>query len=207
MFYYKKTPWFLRKLYPNCLWRVKTDEKCLYLTFDDGPCPGATDFVLDELSQYSARATFFCIGKNVKENFSLYKKIIEEGHRVGNHTYNHMNGWKVSDKKYLEDIRHASLVIDTNLFRPPYGKISKFQVRLIQNQPFNLNIVMWDILSGDFDVKISEEKCFLNVVRNTEPGSIIVFHDSLKSLPNLTYALPRVLKYYSEKGFQFKTIP
>ena len=204
MFYFTKTPWLLKKLYPECIWDVKTDEKILYLTFDDGPNPQATPFVLQELKKYNAKATFFCIGKNVKENFDVYKQIISDGHKPGNHTYNHLNGWKTTDKKYLEDIRLAANIIDTELFRPPYGKITKFQLKALQGEKFKLKTIMWDVLSGDFDEKLTPENCYLNVINKAKPGSVVVFHDSLKAFPRLEYTLPRVLEFFSQKGYQFK---
>ena len=144
--------------------------------------------------------------KNVKEYFDIYKQIISEGHKPGNHTFNHLNGWKTTDKEYLENICEAANIIDSNLFRPPYGRITKFQLKALQGENFNLKTIMWNVLSGDFDEKITPENCYLNVVNNAEPGSIIVFHDSLKALPRLQYALPRILEYFTEKGFQFKII-
>jgi peptidoglycan-N-acetylglucosamine deacetylase len=206
MIYFVKTPWVLKKLYPGCKWEFKTSEKIIYLTFDDGPHPRATPFVLQELKKYHAKATFFCTGKNVKEYFDIYKQMIYDGHKPGNHTYNHLNGWKTTDKKYLEDIQEAANLIDSDLFRPPYGKITKFQIKALQGEKFKLKIIMWNVLSGDFDEKITPENCYLNVMNNTGPGSIIVFHDSLKALPRLQYALPRMLEYFTEKGFQFKII-
>jgi peptidoglycan/xylan/chitin deacetylase (PgdA/CDA1 family) len=207
MIYFVKTPWFLKKLYPECTLEVKTTEKNIYLTFDDGPHPQATPFVLQQLKKYHAKATFFCIGKNVKEYFEIYKQIISDGHKPGNHTFNHLNGWKTTDKKYLEDILQAANLIDSDLFRPPYGKITKFQLKALRGEKFNLKTIMWNVLSGDFDEKITPENCYLNVMNNTGPGSIIIFHDSLKALPRLQYALPRMLEYFTEKGFHFKIVP
>jgi peptidoglycan/xylan/chitin deacetylase (PgdA/CDA1 family) len=206
MFYFVKTPVLIKKLYPECLWDVKTTENILYLTFDDGPTPQVTPFVLDILKKYAAKATFFCIGKNVKDYFDIYKQVITDGHKPGNHTFNHLNGWKTDDKKYLEDIKEAANIIDSEFFRPPYGRITKFQLKALQGEKFKLKTIMWDVLSGDFDVKISSENCYLNVVNNVKPGSIIVFHDSVKAFPRLEYALPRVLNFFSEKGFQFKIL-
>jgi peptidoglycan-N-acetylglucosamine deacetylase len=206
MFYFVKTPSIIKKLYPNCLWDVKTSEHILYLTFDDGPTPQVTPFVLEVLTKYNAKATFFCIGKNIKEHFEIYKQIISEGHKPGNHTFNHLNGWKTGDKKYLEDITEAANIIDSELFRPPYGKITKFKIKALQGEKFKLKTIMWDVLSGDFDVKISAENCYLNVVNHAVPGSIIVFHDSLKAFPRLEYALPRILDFYSKKNYQFKIL-
>ncbi len=207
MFYLTKAPWLLKKYYSECTWNIKTDEKILYLTFDDGPDPEATAFVLSQLKKYNARATFFCIGKNVEEHFEMYKQILMEGHKPGNHTYDHLNGWKTSDAKYLQNIEKAAKIIDTNLFRPPYGKISKFQLTALKGEKFKLRTIMWDVLSGDFDTTIKSENCYLNVIKNAKEGSIVVFHDSQNALPHLKYALPRVLEYFSEKGFSFKTIP
>jgi peptidoglycan/xylan/chitin deacetylase (PgdA/CDA1 family) len=206
MFYLVKSPWLFKKYYSECTWNIKTEEKVLYLTFDDGPHPEATPYVLEVLKQFNAKATFFCIGKNVKEYFDIYKQVIAEGHKPGNHTYNHLNGWKTNDKEYLENIAEAAKIIDSNLFRPPYGKITKFQLKALQGEKLNLKTIMWDVLSGDFDTSIKYENCYLNVINNAKEGSIIVFHDSLKSLPALKYTLPRVLEYFSEKEFQFEIL-
>ena len=207
-------PWFMKKLYPSLIWEKPTDKKILYLTFDDGPHPTATPFVLDELKKYNAKATFFCIGKNVVDRTDIYKRIIDEGHRVGNHTFNHLNGWKVSNEKYLENIFEAAKYIDSNLFRPPYGRISKFQIKLLQREKKDaesydrsFKIIMWSVLSGDFDLKLSPEKCFENVLLNSKPGSIIVFHDSTKAWEKMSYALPKVLEHFSKNGYCFEALP
>jgi len=207
MLYLKKTPWILKRLYPKRIWKIKTDEKILYLTFDDGPHPDATTFVLEQLKNYNANATFFCIGKNVKENFSVYHEIISAGHKVGNHTFHHLNGWKTDDKTYLEDIEEAAKIIESNLFRPPYGRITRFQEKAISGERLHLTTVMWDVLSGDFDPSVSGENCFLNVINNAKSGSIIVFHDSMKAFSAVKYALPLILQYYSQNGFQFHVLP
>jgi peptidoglycan/xylan/chitin deacetylase (PgdA/CDA1 family) len=160
MRYFIKTPWWLKKIYPEYTWDIKTSKKELYLTFDDGPHPQITDFVMDLLRKFNAKATFFCIGKNVVENRGVFERIIEEGHSVGNHTYTHLNGWKTNDDLYLNDVSEAARLIDSNLFRPPYGKITSFQAK---NLPKAIGIpaskiVMWSILSGDFDQRVSSEK-------------------------------------------------
>ncbi|MEO9021485.1 MAG: polysaccharide deacetylase family protein [Ginsengibacter sp.] len=207
MFYLKKTPGLFQKIFPGRIWKIDTDEKIVYFTFDDGPHPEATPFVLNELKKYNAKATFFCIGRNVKENFDVYQKIIGEGHKVGNHTFSHLNGWKTEDKIYLEDIIKAAKIIDSNLFRPPYGRITKFQMKAIQGNKLHLKTVMWEVLSGDFDPSVSGENCYLNVINNAKRGSIVVFHDSAKSFATLQYALPRILKYYSENEYRFQVLP
>jgi peptidoglycan-N-acetylglucosamine deacetylase len=165
MFYFVKTPWLLKKLYASCIWNIPTNEKKIYLTFDDGPHPVATPFVLGELKKYGAKATFFCIGKNVVEYPDVYKQILWNGHRVGNHTHNHLNGWKVSDKEYFENIQKAKKYIDSALFRPPYGRITKFQLKNL-TESAGYKIVMWDVLSADFDQQISPEKSAGNVTKN-----------------------------------------
>jgi peptidoglycan/xylan/chitin deacetylase (PgdA/CDA1 family) len=207
MFYFTKTPFWLKMLYPTCLWNYKPDgrQKKIFLSFDDGPHGTATPFVLDELKKHNARATFFCIGKNVQAESSLYKRILMEGHRVGNHTYNHMNGWKTDNKTYLENIEKARELIDSNLFRPPYGRATAFQIRNLIDK-LHYKVVMWDVLAGDFDPKVNGKQAAERVIRKSKPGSIIVFHDSAKALQVLQVALPIVLAYFSGEGFSFDTI-
>ncbi len=202
--YLVKTPWILKSLYPSLIWDIKTEAKTLYLTFDDGPHPKATSFILDILKQYNAKATFFCIGKNVLENRDIYDRIITEGHTVGNHTQNHLNGWKTDDEAYLDNIKQAALNIDSNLFRPPYGRISRFQIKLLKQLKYR--VIMWDVLSGDFDTTLSKEKCLNNVILQATSGSIIVFHDSEKAWERLEYTLPKVLEYFKEEGFKFDSL-
>jgi peptidoglycan/xylan/chitin deacetylase (PgdA/CDA1 family) len=203
--YLVKSPWLLKKLYPSLIWDIKTEEKKLYLTFDDGPHPKATPFVLDTLKQFNAKATFFCIGKNVEEYRDIYNSTIAEGHTIGNHTQHHLNGWKTDDQKYLADTQEAALNIDSKLFRPPYGRISRFQIKLLQQLQFR--IIMWDVLSGDFDTTLSKEKCADHVILQSVAGSIIVFHDSEKAWERLAYALPKVLDYFKNEGFVFECLP
>ncbi|MFT3683256.1 MAG: polysaccharide deacetylase family protein [Ferruginibacter sp.] len=205
--YFVKTPWWLKRLYNNCTWEMpKAEEKKIYLTFDDGPHPVATSFVLEELKKYNAKATFFCIGKNVVEHGQVYKAILNNGHAVGNHTFNHLNGWKTMDDIYLENIATAKKYIDSNLFRPPYGRASRFQLRLLQSARYSLKPVMWTVLSGDFDLHISEEKCLQNVLKHTGDGGIVVFHDSEKAWKKMAYTLPKVLEHFSARGFRFEKI-
>jgi len=208
MFYFVKTPGWLKKIYDSYIWSIPGSDKILYLTFDDGPHPVATPFVLKELKKYNVLATFFCIGKNVVAYPDIYKQIIQEGHSVGNHTYNHLNGWKTNNNDYLKDIALASDEIDSYLFRPPYGRITSFQAKNLKpvmkgKEP---KVIMWDVLSGDFDTACSPQQCLANVLFASVPGSIIVFHDSEKAFSKLEYALPRVLQYFSEKGYLFKSL-
>ncbi|TXD82416.1 polysaccharide deacetylase family protein [Subsaximicrobium wynnwilliamsii] len=254
-----KTPWLFRKIFPNYVWNVKTDEKIIYLTFDDGPTPEVTDFVLDTLNAHQAKATFFCIGNNVEKHPKLFQRILAEGHRVGNHTQNHTKGWETTTAAYLQDVAAAEGIIQDSkfkvqglgfevqdsgfnteisrqnskakntskvsledlgdnqqssidnlqssipkLFRPPYGLIKPAQSKQLMQLAYK--IVMWDVISFDWEQELSEEKCLQNVISNTESGSIIVFHDSIKASKNMMYALPRMLAYFSEKGFRFESL-
>jgi peptidoglycan/xylan/chitin deacetylase (PgdA/CDA1 family) len=192
-------------LYPSCLWNFSRDGKKIYLSFDDGPHAAATPFVLDALKKYNAKASFFCIGKNVIEETAIYKRILMEGHRVGNHSYNHLNGWKTDNKIYIQNIEKARELIDSDLFRPPYGRATAFQIRNLKEK-LHYKIVMWDVLSGDFDPKVGGNEAAERVIRKSRSGSIVVFHDSAKALPVLRVALPIVLEYFSDKGFSFETI-
>lgn len=201
--YLIKTSWWLKKIYPSLTWNIPSETKDIYLTFDDGPHPTITPFVLDVLKHHHAKATFFCIGKNVVSYKQIFKKIIEDGHTIGNHTYNHLNGWKVSDDDYIKDVIKARKVIDSKLFRPPYGRIGRFQLQHLKNV---FDIIMWDVLSGDFDVSLTPQQCLRNVQSNTVAGSIIVFHDSEKAFSRLEYVLPKALQYFKEKGYNCKAI-
>jgi peptidoglycan/xylan/chitin deacetylase (PgdA/CDA1 family) len=206
MFYFTKTPFWLKKLYPSCLWNYpRTDGKKIYLSFDDGPHELATPFILDELKKVNAKASFFCIGKNVQQEPALYKQILMEGHRVGNHTFNHLNGWKTDSGLYLKNVEQARELIDSNLFRPPYGRISAFQIRNMI-QKLHYKIVMWDILAGDFDPSVTGRQAADRVIMNSRPGSIVIFHDSAKAFRVLKEALPLVLAYFSGEGYSFETI-
>ena len=206
MFYFVATPFFIRKIFSDRIWSLTGNPNDIYLTFDDGPHPEITPFVLDELKKFNAKATFFCIGKNVELYPDVYSRIIEEGHTVANHTYSHMNGVKSKDEDYLADIYRAKKIIDSNLFRPPYGRITRFQQNCLKHPRYNLKTIMWSVLSGDFDKSISKEKCLKNVLSRTKKGSVVVFHDSEKAAEKMMYALPAVLKYFSDKGFSFDSI-
>lgn len=198
-----RPPYAVRKLFSSLIWRIPTAEKKIYLTFDDGPIPEVTPWVLDVLKKHNAKATFFCIGHNVEKNACLYKQITDEGHSVGNHTYNHLNGWKTRNSEYFSNIEKCSALVRSNLFRPPYGKIKKSQISDLRSQ---YSLIMWDVLSYDFDRSVSPEKCLSNVVRYSREGSIIVFHDSLKAQRNLEYTLPKAIEQLSLKGFSFDAL-
>lgn len=206
MFYLTNTPKLLRKLFKGRIWDIPNEGQELYLTFDDGPHPQVTVFVLDLLAKFNAKATFFCIGKNVEKYPEIYERILLEGHAVGNHSMNHLNGSKVNDKEYLDDIAEAQNFIKSNLFRPPYGRLSKFQQKQLEASRYNFKIIMWSVLSADFDLSISPERCLENVLLHTKTGSVIVFHDSEKARKNLEFALPKTLEYFADKGFVFKKL-
>ena len=205
--YFIKTPRILKQLFAKYTWSFSSNKKAIYLTFDDGPIPEVTEFVLDQLQQFNAKATFFCIGDNIRKHPSVFSRIISEGHSVGNHTFNHLNGWKSNNATYYENIDKCENLLSnkkTKLFRPPYGKIKNSQAKqLIAN---GYKIIMWDVLSADFDITISKEKCLQNVLNNTQNGSIVVFHDSIKASDKLYYTLPILLQEFSEKGYEFKVI-
>jgi peptidoglycan/xylan/chitin deacetylase (PgdA/CDA1 family) len=212
--YWVKTNSFIKNIFPNYIWDTPNNEKKIYLTFDDGPTPEITEWVLEELKKHQVKATFFCIGKNISNQPNLFLKIMNEGHAIGNHTYNHLNGWNTSTEDYLENITLCkSAILDLKptiydqkppLFRPPYGKIKKSQSKKLRQLGYK--IIMWDVLSADFDQNISPEKCLENVINNVKSGSVIVFHDSVKAFKNLEYTLPRSLEILKQRGFIFDVI-
>lgn len=201
--YLTKTPRFIKNLFPNFIWNVPTKDKTIYLTFDDGPIPEVTPWVLEELEKYNAKASFFCVGENVKTYPEVYHQILENGHAIGNHTFNHLSGWASDNVPYFHNVRNCANEVHSNLFRPPYGRLKPKQIQFLQR---HYKIIMWDVLSGDFDDSISNEQCFQNVIQNTKAGSIVVFHDSLKSEEKLRFVLPKVLKYFSALSYQFKKL-
>ena len=201
--YLVKTPQFIQNLFPNFTWRIPTKEKVLYLTFDDGPIPEVTPWVLEQLNAYDAKATFFCVGDNIRKYPKIFRQIIDQDHAVGNHTQNHLNGWTSENLPYFHNVRHCANLVNTVLFRPPYGRMKPKQVQFLQR---HYRIVMWDILSGDFDVNLTPQQCLNNVVRNVRPGSIVVFHDSLKAEERLNFVLPQVLKQFSDRGYRFERL-
>lgn len=203
---------FIHRLFPHFIWRVPTAEKVIFLTFDDGPIPEVTPWVIAELDKCDAKATFFCVGDNIRKHFSVFEEVIAKGHSVGNHTFNHLSGWKTPKKQYLGNIdkcedyfAHLPKTKDSprKLFRPPYGQISASQSSALKT---DYRIVMWDVLSGDFDQRLNEHICLEKAIRYTQNGSIVVFHDSQKAKKNLYYALPRYLSHFSEQGFRFEKL-
>lgn len=195
------TPGLLRKCFnKGLIWDVDTENKSIFLTFDDGPNPLTTPVIMEILDKFQAKASFFCLGKNVEQHPALFDSLKKSGHSVGNHTFSHLNGWKTHTKDYLTDIEKSNNIIGSLLFRPPYGRIKPSQTRILRKK---YHIVMWSILSGDFDMNVSSEKCLQNSLRFIKPGSIIVFHDSLKAIQKVTTVLPEFLKITTDQGFSF----
>jgi peptidoglycan/xylan/chitin deacetylase (PgdA/CDA1 family) len=214
MSFWVKTNYFVKKIFPNYVWNIPNNENKVFLTFDDGPIPEITEWTLEQLKKYDAKATFFCIGNNIEKHPEIFNNIITQGHAIGNHTFNHLNGWKNSTEDYIENVKLCQSQITNpkshpsdselaqqilNLFRPPYGKIKPSQSKILRKLGYK--IIMWDILSYDFDQTITPEKCLDNVLKNIVNGSIIVFHDNVKAEQNLKYALPKTLAFLKEKGF------
>lgn len=204
--YLTNSPFWLQWFYPTLTWHKNRKEKAIYLTFDDGPIPVVTPYVLNTLKKFNAKATFFCIGENIDKYPEILANVISEGHKIGNHTYNHLKGWNTEDGDYLNNVKKCSELTKSNLFRPPYGRIKKSQITAINDQIPGTEIVMWDVLSGDFDQSINFKTCINNVLKNTRNGSIIVFHDSLKAYSRLEQSLPIILEKLSQKGFVFRTL-
>lgn len=194
------------RLLPSLIWKQETihNERTLYLTFDDGPTPLITDWVLTQLKQYDAKATFFCLGKNVVQHPELYQKIVDQQHSIGNHTFHHLNGWKTMTSNYISDVKSCTKVLPSSLFRPPYGRITFRQARSLRQA--NYKIIMWSILSGDFDANITAQQCAKQTIASIYSGAIVVFHDSQKAFSKLQYALPAILDYGQQKGYQFKSL-
>ncbi len=212
--YFVKTPLLAKLIFNKWKWSFTKKEKTLYLTFDDGPTSEVTNWVLEQLLKHNAKATFFCIGKNIQQNPELFSEIVNQGHTVGNHTNNHLKSFETSKEKYIQNVLEAEQEIKkiinlsttqkSKLFRPPYGKLKLSQSKILRKKGYK--IIMWDVLSADFDTEISKEICMHNVVKNTSKGSIIVFHDSIKAFEKVKFVLPHILEYFSEKGYNFKAI-
>ncbi|MGW8121212.1 polysaccharide deacetylase family protein [Roseivirga echinicomitans] len=202
-----KTPIIAQWLYPDLVWKRSSEEKVIYLTFDDGPIPVVTPWVLKTLEEFNAKATFFCVGENVFKHPEIFRELIQSGHAVGNHTYHHLNGWETDATEYLKDFLKCEEELRKfnqhgRLFRPPYGKITRKQAKQLSSR----QIIMWDVLSGDFSDKLKPKTVLEKSIRYSRAGSIIVFHDSLKAFENLQFTLPRYLEHFQSKGFTFKAL-
>jgi len=201
--YLVKTPLLISRLTSRSLvWRISTKSKKIFLSFDDGPIPHLTMEILAYLNEYNAKATFFCVGQNAEQYPELIDRILDDGHNIGNHSYQHINGWKTSSKDYFENVKKAAKHINSNLFRPPYGRINYNQIRRLK---VDYKIIMWSILSGDFDLEISPQQCLKNVLQSKE-GDIVVFHDNMKAVEKIHYVLPRYLDYFTKQGYQFCSV-
>jgi peptidoglycan/xylan/chitin deacetylase (PgdA/CDA1 family) len=204
-----KTPWLVQALLPSLKWRQLGTNRSIYLTFDDGPIPEITPFVLTELTKYNAKATFFCVGDNIRKHPHIAQEVVAAGHRLGNHTYHHLQGWQTPTLVYLENIQACDTELykisghNNVLFRPPYGRINRAQYLDLKSE---YQIIMWDVLTYDFDVDLSPEKCLTQAIKNTRPGSIVVFHDSVKASRNLKYVLPRYLAHFAQQNFRFEAL-
>jgi peptidoglycan/xylan/chitin deacetylase (PgdA/CDA1 family) len=198
-----RIPRIIIKVFPEITWDIQGAQPSLYLTFDDGPTPEITTDILSVLARFNVKATFFCIGRNAERNPGIYQLILAKGHATGNHTYSHLKGWYTPNHEYYNDISLAAQFIRSGLYRPAYGMITPSQLQHLKQK---YRIIMWDVMSYDFAYNTSPEKCLKNVIRTARSGSIIVFHDSVKASKKVLYALPRVLEYYTERGYSFKSI-
>jgi len=199
----EQVPDFVRWFYQGVIWRKQPHEKALYLTFDDGPVPEVTPWVLDKLDELEVKATFFCVGDNVNKYPELYREILLKGHSVGNHTFHHLNGFKVEHEQYLNDVEQASQLIDSRLFRPPYGKLTRREKKILEQK---FQIVLWDVISYDYDRNLSPSQVLENVKQNSRNGSVILFHDSVKAKNNMLSVLPDAINFLLAKGFRFERL-
>ncbi len=202
MAYWHVSNW-MKNLYSDIIWNIGNNNRSIYLSFDDGPTPNVTENVLNILDEFHAKATFFCLGRNVERHQDIYQSILVKGHAVGNHTYSHLKGWKSNNLEYIKDIELASKYIQSRLFRPPYGQIKRSQIRYLKTR---YKIVLWEVMSHDYEHRVSKEKSLQKVLRYSKEGSILVFHDSVKAWPKLKYILPRIIEHFSMKGFRFERI-
>jgi peptidoglycan-N-acetylglucosamine deacetylase len=208
MLRFYRTPDWLSAMFPRFVWHQSRSEKKIYLTFDDGPIPDITEWVLETLAAKGAKATFFCVGDNIRKHPQVFERIVAGGHQVGNHTFNHLKGWKTPNDIYWKNIQDCDEIIvrhhaHSNLFRPPYGRITSAQVQKLRNE---YQIILWDVLTNDYDASLSTEKCLRKAIQSTKNGSIVVFHDSLKASKNLQFVLTRYLDHFAELGFSFERL-
>ena len=203
MFYSVRPSFILRSFMRKALWRVATNEKKIYLTFDDGPVEHVTPVVLDVLDAFDAKATFFCVGKNVEKRPALFSELKMRGHAVANHSNDHLHGWKNNNALYFENVDRCHVLVNSRLFRPPYGKLKPSQYAFLSRK---YKLVMWDVLACDFDPHVSKEKCLDNVIKHTRPGSIVLFHDSLKAKEKVEFALPKFLGHFRTEGYTFEKL-
>ncbi len=207
--YIHKTPTWLKKLYPSLTWDYKDRPgNNIYLTFDDGPIPEITEFVLDTLQLFDSTATFFCVGENIHKHPKVAEAILEEGHTIGNHTYNHIKGWGTPNQHYVDNISKCQSAINAigesgKLFRPPYGRIGPNQIRQIRD---TYEIVMWDVLTGDYNASLSSQEILRSIIKATRPGSIVLFHDSVKAYPRMKEVLPAYMSYFLAQGYSFERL-
>jgi peptidoglycan-N-acetylglucosamine deacetylase len=193
----------LKKIYPKAIWNLSRTDKTIYLTFDDGPIPGLTEWVLDELQKYQAKATFFCVGANILKHPHIFEKVIQQGHAVANHTMNHIKGFRHNVADYMKEVEECKKLVGNNLFRPPYGQLKRSQYKALSERGYRL--ILWDVISYDYET-ITPEICCSNVINNTRNGSIVLFHDNVKAEKNLKHALPQLLERFSDNGYQFKAL-
>lgn len=197
------TPYIIRLFYPSLLWKMPKGDKKIYITFDDGPHPSITPKVLEILKKFNAKATFFCVGNNVNKYKETFDMIINDGHSVGNHTYNHEKGWNTGTREYVDSVNKTRLLVGSDLLRPPHGKMTTAQIRALKKE---YRLIAWSVISYDWDKSLTPDDCFENVVRKSDDGSIIVFHDSEKAVGNMIPTLTKMLQYYSDRGFAFERI-
>lgn len=193
----------LKRIYSRAVWNMRREDKNIYLTFDDGPVPGLTEWVLDELARFGVKATFFCVGDNIRRNGAIFERVKREGHVTANHTMSHIKGFKKTVAEYVKEVEECKALVGNSLFRPPYGQLKRSQYKALIERGYR--IILWDVISYDFE-KISEQQCANNVLANTRNGSIVLFHDNVKAEKNLKHALPLFLEYFITKGYSFKTL-
>lgn len=200
MIVFVRPPKIFRLFFKPAIWVMNSSQRTIYLTFDDGPIPDLTPWVLDTLKKFDVKATFFCVGENIQKHPDIFERILKEGHQVGNHTYNHIKGWKVNDEEYFDNIEKCQAYTQTNLFRPPYGRIKRSQLKALADR---YKIIMWDVLSYDYDKFIGEKQCLINCLKYTRSGSIVVFHDNIKAQKNLKFVLPQFIQHFQELNYKF----